>query len=317
MSHGIRLGALATVTVSLLVGASSAGAATYTVGSPLTAAFGPGALGTDTITNTALPEAGARVTSPVTGTVVRWRVLDAVGTFNLRVLTPNGGLTYTGSGTSAPRSPLTTGLEAFDTNLPIQAGQAIGLNNLNGNQLGFATPVGASDVFWNPPLADNDSQPGTAGTNEFAFNADVVGRPVVTSLNPSSGPASGGTTVTIAGQELSGATALNFGSRPAATFPVTSDSVITAVSPPGNVGAVDVTVTSLGGHSTPTAADLFTYTGCVVPNLKGAKLKRAKKTLGAADCRLGKVKGRGKVKKERPPAGTVLPVGSKVRLKLG
>src|SRR5262249_19306468 len=221
--------------------------------------------------------------------------------------------------TSASGSPMTTGLQTFDTDLPIRAGQRVGLDNVNGNTLGSATIPGADTVFWNPPLADNSMLPGSDAPNaEDAFNADVVGHPGVTVLSPASGPATGGTTVTIAGQELSGATAVAFGPKRAASFAPASNNAILAVAPPGRVGPVDVTVTSPGGQSATTAGDRFTYTGCVVPNVRGRKLKRAKKTLGGASCTV-KLKGRrsGKVRKQTPAAGTVLPVGGKVKLKLG
>jgi hypothetical protein len=74
---------------------------------------------------------------------------------------------------------------------------------------------------------------------------------------------------------------------------------------------------------TPTVTGATTVTanfgGCVVPKVKGKKLKRAKKRLRNADCRLGKVKGEkgGKVKKQKPKPGTVLPVDSKVKVTLG
>ncbi|HEX3562697.1 MAG TPA: PASTA domain-containing protein [Solirubrobacterales bacterium] len=58
---------------------------------------------------------------------------------------------------------------------------------------------------------------------------------------------------------------------------------------------------------------------CVVPKLKGKKLKRAKKKLRNGDCRIGKVKGdkSGKVKKQNPKPGAVLTAGSSVNVKLG
>jgi hypothetical protein len=63
---------------------------------------------------------------------------------------------------------------------------------------------------------------------------------------------------------------------------------------------------------------------CVVPKLKGKKLKAAKKMLRAADCRVGKVKKlqgasakTGKVVKQKPKPGKVLAPGSRVSVKLG
>jgi beta-lactam-binding protein with PASTA domain len=68
-----------------------------------------------------------------------------------------------------------------------------------------------------------------------------------------------------------------------------------------------------------TPGDRFTFTEvCIVPRLKGKKLKRAKKKLGNAECRLGKKKGKrgGKVKKQNPAPGTELPAGGSVNVKL-
>ncbi|WP_339929198.1 putative Ig domain-containing protein [uncultured Brevundimonas sp.] len=72
--------------------------------------------------------------------------------------------------------------------------------------------------------------------------------PAVTALGPDTGSVSGGTTVTIDGAFFTGATAVNFGGVPAASFVVSSDNAIDAVSPAGT-GTVDVTVTSPGGTS--------------------------------------------------------------------
>jgi PASTA domain len=63
---------------------------------------------------------------------------------------------------------------------------------------------------------------------------------------------------------------------------------------------------------------------CVVPKLKGKKLKAAKRATRAADCKLGHVAKKkgvtakpGKVVKQSPKAGKVLSAGSKVSVKLG
>ncbi len=59
-----------------------------------------------TLFNTALPEKGASLVSPVTGAVVRWRVQGAEGgPFFLRVLHPNGNGAYQAVGTSGPANP--------------------------------------------------------------------------------------------------------------------------------------------------------------------------------------------------------------------
>ena len=83
--------------------------------------------------------------------------------------------------------------------------------------------------------------------------------PTVTGLSPTSGPAAGGTLVTITGTGFTGATAVDFGTTPATNVTVVNDTTITADSPAGT-GIVDVTVTTPGGHVGHLAADQFTYT---------------------------------------------------------
>ncbi|MEU4894980.1 Ig-like domain repeat protein [Streptomyces sp. NPDC044780] len=67
-----------------------------------------------------------------------------------------------------------------------------------------------------------------------------------TGIFPDQGPYSGGTLVTIIGSHFSGATAVFFGSRRAASFSVLDDQTILAVSPSGT-GAVPVQVTTPSG----------------------------------------------------------------------
>ena len=83
--------------------------------------------------------------------------------------------------------------------------------------------------------------------------------PVVTAIAPSSGPTTGGTTVTIAGTGFSGTTAVDFGGTAATGVAINSAGTqITATSPAGT-GTVDVTVTGPGGVSTTSSANQFTY----------------------------------------------------------
>ncbi len=83
--------------------------------------------------------------------------------------------------------------------------------------------------------------------------------PAVTKLSPVSGPASGGTSVTITGTELAGATTVSFGGTPAASFKVLSSTSITAVAPAGASGYADVRVGGVGGTSAITLRDRFKY----------------------------------------------------------
>jgi hypothetical protein len=86
-----------------------------------------------------------------------------------------------------------------------------------------------------------------------------VAPPTVTGVSPNHGLVTGGTTVTITGTNLSKATAVKFGATNASSFTVKSGTEITAVSPPGTPGTVDVTVTTAGGTSATSTNDQFTY----------------------------------------------------------
>jgi hypothetical protein len=81
----------------------------------------------------------------------------------------------------------------------------------------------------------------------------------VTGVAPTSGPAGGGTNVTITGAGFTEVTGVYFGTRPA-VYEVRSSSSIVALSPPGAGGStVDVTVVTAHGTSEATDADRFTY----------------------------------------------------------
>ncbi|MGZ3645586.1 MAG: IPT/TIG domain-containing protein, partial [Ktedonobacteraceae bacterium] len=86
--------------------------------------------------------------------------------------------------------------------------------------------------------------------------------PVVSSISPTSGPVTGGTTVTITGSGFTGASKVLFGAVAASNLTVKRGTQITAVSPAGS-GTVDVRVTTPGGTSVISGADKFSYV--VVP----------------------------------------------------
>ncbi|MFG2905211.1 IPT/TIG domain-containing protein [Kitasatospora sp. NPDC048286] len=94
----------------------------------------------------------------------------------------------------------------------------------------------------------------TVAAGKYTYDAPA---PVVTAVAPDHGPLAGGTTVTVTGSNLSGASAVTFGTVPATAVTVESDTRITATAPAGSaVGKVDVTVTTPGGTS---AAQSYTY----------------------------------------------------------
>lgn len=326
-----RLGFIGAITVcATALMALPAQASTVTVGSVLPPGSTPTEFGqVETFFNTALPEKGANLTSPVSGAIVRWRLQDAGGgPFYLRVLRPNGSGGYMAAGTSNPVTPSGPGLQTFTTNLPIAAGDLIGVDPTNAtDKVGIADAAGAGYGFIFPPPFDGATVAPSGAVNgkEIELSAEVQPTPTVTSIAPDFGPVGGGTTVTITGTDLASASAVKFGEAPAAGFKAESETKITAVAPASaKVGAVDVTVTTLAGTSATGKADSFYYEGCVVPKLKGRKVRNARRALGRAGCRLGKVgkrraarKKRGKVLTQSARATKVLAPGTKVNVTIG
>jgi hypothetical protein len=310
--------------------AGSAQANTVTVGSVLP----PGAVSepvneVQTFLNTALPEKGASLASPVSGTVVRWRLVGAKGgPFFLRVLRPNGLGAYTAVGTSNGVIPTTTGLETFNTNLPIKAGDLLAVDPTNKtDELGFVAAPGASFTTIFPTPFEGATVPGREPISgkEIELSAEVQPTPKVDAITPSSGSVTGGTEVKITGSDFTGASAVKFGTLTAESFKVESDSEIVATAPKSKkVGSFDVTVTTLAGTSAAVRDDRFTYQGCVVPQLRNLKLGKAKQAIQRGGCKLGKVtlrkgvtKTSGKVKQQSPKPKAVLAKGTKVKLTLG
>lgn len=156
---------------------------------------------------------------------------------------------------------------------PEVGGTEVSITGTNFNEV-TAVDFGASPAFF---LVNNEGSitafsPAGAGTVDVTVSAfggtslassdqfTYVPLPTVTGVSPETGPALGGTTVTITGTNLAEATGVDFGSSSATSVVVNSDSSITAVSPAGTPGATaDVTVTTLGGTSLTSAADRFRY----------------------------------------------------------
>jgi hypothetical protein len=104
------------------------------------------------------------------------------------------------------------------------------------------------------------------GTNDGSTSSNGVGAawvfanpPSISNVSPPSGPAGGGTAVTITGIRFTNAIGVSFGGVPASSFSVVSDTQIDAVAPPGPAAPVDVTVTTPEGTSATELADRFTY----------------------------------------------------------
>ncbi len=98
-----------------------------------------------------------------------------------------------------------------------------------------------------------------AGDRQMLKSASLFidAAPTISSLSPASGSASGGTTVTITGANLTGTTAVTFGGIAAANVTVVSATSLTCTAPAHAAGAVHVALTTTQGVFT--KADGFAY----------------------------------------------------------
>ena len=96
----------------------------------------------------------------------------------------------------------------------------------------------------------------TAGGSTTSLPYTYVDAPTISVVDPTSGPASGGTAVTITGTGLGYTGGVTFDGTPA-NFLVVSQNQIVALAPPGSAGSVDVVVSTAGGSATATGA--YTY----------------------------------------------------------
>jgi hypothetical protein len=217
-----------------------------------------------------------------------------------QTLTVTGNLTV-GGGTLSDAGAITAG--TYTQSAP--ATLALVLGNGSGAPLSVSGPVslaGALSLSWlspppSPPssitLINNTGSSPVSGTFQglpqgatvylsgTAYTISYTGgdgndvvltggaTAVVSGVSPSSGPTSGGTSVTISGSGFTGATAVYFGTTAATSFTVTSDGSITAVAPAGAPGSINVTVQTSGGTSATSSADQFTYIYTPSPVITG------------------------------------------------
>ncbi len=106
------------------------------------------------------------------------------------------------------------------------------------------------DLYWYQQMWSNEAR---------ACEQRLAQQPTVTKLAPKSGPAAGGTLVTITGKGFSAPATVKFAGASATSVTVKSSTTITALAPAGPVGTVDVTVTTGAGTSAITKKDRFKY----------------------------------------------------------
>jgi hypothetical protein len=337
----------------MLIGAGSCNAQVVSIGTtlPMPPHEGFGLIlscNSCVLTSPSVPN-GASDVSPVDGAIIRWHLNKAIveggSGFRLRVLTRRDD-EYVAAGRSASEIPTgISAVETFPAELPIRAGQLIGLELENSqSEIRVGSSPGAEPVLLEPAIADGEA--GTPPTwwgeawwamgSIFPFNAEILLPPTISNVSPAKVPHSGGNEVSIAGENFALLKSVTFGSTEA-SYKVNSEAELTAIVPAGVAGtSVPVSVVTAAGRAEATVDYAYeappvsesvsepALSGCVVPRLKQRRLKAVKRMLGRSNCSLGRVKMRhhattrsGRVKKQSPHPGTALPSGSLVEVTLG
>ena len=206
----------------------------------------------------------------------------AAGDVILTVTTPDGtsnGLTYRFD--AAPVGPPTA------TSLNPEVGPAAGGTTVTITGTNFTvdavvlidggspiapasvSPDGTTLTFVTPPHAAGDvtitvsTTAGDSGDLDFEFQAAPPAAPTASDLDPESGPAAGGTPVTITGTGFTTGSIVNVDGEQVSPTSVDSDGEsLTFTTPEHDAGPVPVSVTTAGGT---TAALTFTYIAAPVP----------------------------------------------------
>ncbi|MEJ8639684.1 IPT/TIG domain-containing protein [Streptomyces sp. MS2.AVA.5] len=239
--------------------------------SPNQGSTGGGTLVTITGTNLSGTTAVKFGTKPATS-------VTNVSPTQVTAVSPSGtgsvGVTVTtGGGTSNPIPFFYVGAP-FKSSLDPTSGPLAGANTVTINGVGLATATTVSfGANTATPTVVSDTQltvtvPAGAGAGPVGVSVTTAGGtnnglsytyvdvPTVTTVTPTSGPTSGGTGVTIIGTNLGTTESVTFDGNPA-PFSVVNSTTVSAVTPPGTAGAVDVEVTNPAGSDT--AVGAFTY----------------------------------------------------------
>src|SRR5262249_12617515 len=196
--------------------------------------------GLHTIIQTGVSNGNTPYTLPTSGLITSWSFQDGPSTVSgleLKVARPTST-----AHTYAIVAESTAGLQStnavsgpYPVAIPVQAGDLIGI--YAGSASWCESSIGATSADIEAAVG-GDQPPGSTASflpvpgRRIPVSATLQPTPGITLISPASGSVSGGTTVTIAGHDFAGASAVTFGGVPAMKFSVGSDNAIRATSPP-------------------------------------------------------------------------------------
>ena len=240
----------------------------------------------------------------VTGTSVAWLsstqmtctfdlTNKTAGLYNVVVTNPDGSFGTLANGFTVISPPIVASISpTFSTTIGGTSVTITGTGFTGATAVNFGTTAVTSFTIDSDTQITATSPAGSAGTVDITVmgpygtsatsSADTftyAENPTVTGISPTFGPTTGGTSVTITGTGFTGATAVNFGTTAVTSFTIDSDTQITATSPAGSAGTVDITVNNPYYVSATSSADQYVYmlggvhnlnSGLIYPTIQGA-----------------------------------------------
>jgi hypothetical protein len=288
---------------------------------------GSGFTGANAVTFGGVAASGVRVVDD--GTITASTPAHPVGAVDVVVRSPQAAstpVTYTyDPGAVIPGAPTVAGLvpdhgpetggtlvtitgTGFDDSATVDFGGAAAtrVEVSSATQLTAVTPAHPVGVV----AATVTTDAGTSGPALYAFD------PVTTidGVDPSSGPETGGTVVTITGHCFADAADVVFGGTSASEFIVNADgTVITAIAPAG-VGVVDVTVVGSAACGSATDDDAYSYVPAAAPVITSIQPDRGPEAGGTVVTILGTGFARANAASFDGAAGTAFQVDSDTQI---
>ncbi len=204
-------------------------------GTTITATTPPGSAGGVTVTVTVSGQSGSLASG------FTYVVIPTVSS-----VSPNGGSTAGGTAVTITGTNFAAG-----ATVTFGGTAATNVAVVNSTTITATTPAASPGAVTVTVMVN-----GQSGSLANGFTYAVP--PTVTSVSPNTGPAAGGTTVTITGTNFVAGATVTFGGTAATNVVVASATQITATTPAGSAGAVAVTVTNPGAQSG-SLANAYTY----------------------------------------------------------
>lgn len=253
--------------VSPSSGPMTGGQSITVTGTGLTGATGLTIGGTAATSLVVVSDTQLTAVTPLSGT---GGAKDVVVTTSVGSHTATDAYAYVAGAPTITSIAPTSGGEGGGTTITLAGTNLFGLTSVTvgGNPCTNVSVLSATKATATVP-------PGTVGTAQAVAATNIAGTgtlpsgftytagPTIGTVTPARGPLAGGTTITITGTNLTGATAVQVDGANATSFRVDNSTQITAQTPPGRAGTQAVSVTTAAGTVAKTGA--FTYTSAVSP----------------------------------------------------